>query len=145
MARIIDINFSAVSTHDGCTCDRCGQWIKNIWTVKFDDGITAHFGIDCYKQMCKDSRLNEYGMNVMKNILKDLEEWDKRLAKWKSEDLTAENCLSYQYEQADWNNGYWKGKSFEEYRQSWIDEICNDRIPRLKKELEKFKNIDFKR
>ena len=117
MARIIGIKFDHTGKNDGCTCDRCGQWITNIWTVKFDDGITAHFGIDCYEKMCKDSRLNDYGMKLMKKALKRIADFQKMQDDFEKQ--TAETCIAYQNEQADWNDSFWKGKSFEEYRQ-WM-------------------------
>lgn len=144
MARIIDIHFDHVGRTDGCTCGRCGQWLQNIWTVKFDDGITAHFGIDCFEKMCKDSRLNDYGMKLMKKTLKRLEDWEKRLAEWESGAITADNCIAYQNEQVD-DESYWQGKSFEEYKEFEIHCIRDCRIPEVKKELEKFRKVNFQR
>lgn len=145
MARITDINFAAVGTLEGCSCDRCGQWIKNIWTVKFDDGITAHFGIDCYEQMCKDSRLSEYGMKLMKKTLKRLKEWETKLADYEAGKYTAENDIGYQFCQSCDGGHYWKGRPYEEYRAFEIECIREHRIPEVKKELEKFKKVNFKR
>ena len=144
MARITFLDFSHTGVKEGCLCDRCGQWITNIWTVKFDDGITAHFGIDCYEKMCKDSRLNNYGMRLMKKTMKSLKDWKERLAEWEA--MTEDKCIAYQNDQVDaaWNTSYWKGRPFEEYKQSMIDAIKNYRIPECEKELEKFSKINFK-
>ncbi len=145
MARIIDINFAHTGKNEGCTCDRCGQWITNIWTVKFDDGITAHFGVDCYEKMCKDSRLNNYGMKLMKKTMKRLADWEERLAAYESGKINADNDLSYQYCQNCDGGHYWKGKPFEEFKEFEIHCIRDLRIPEVKKELEKFRKVNFQR
>jgi hypothetical protein len=143
VARITDISFDSVGKREGCTCDRCGQWLQNIWTVKFDDGITAHFGIDCYKQMCKDSRLTDYGMKLMKKTLKRIENFRRMRAEF--ENMTAETCVAWQNEQAEWNDSYWKGKSFEEYKQWMLEAWFPARFADCQKELEKFSKVNFQR
>ena len=142
MARITDISFGAVGTKEGCTCDRCGLWIKNIWTVKFDDGITAHFGIDCYEQMCKNSRLNDYGMKLMKKTMKRLTDYTERIEREKS--LTEETDIAWQNDQRD-KESYWCGRQWIEYHEWMINDFFPSRIADVKKDLHKFKNIDFKR
>lgn len=143
MARITDINFAHTGKQDGCECDRCGQWITNIWTVKFDDGITAHFGIDCYEKMCKASRLNDYGMKLMKKTLKriaNLEEMRDAQAK-----KTEENDIAFQNEQAECNkNSYWNGKPYAEYQDWMLNEFFPARIADAKKDLAKFSKVNFK-
>ena len=144
MARITGIKFDHTGKNEGCTCDRCGQWITNIWTVKFDDGITAHFGIDCYEKMCKDSRLNDYGMTLMKKTLKRIAAFQKMQEEF--EQQTAETCIAYQTEQADWNkDSAWYGKSFEEYRQWHLEKWFPARFADCQKEIDKFKKVNFQR
>lgn len=145
MAKILKIRFDrAHSAEQGCICDRCGQWLKNIWTVKFDDGITAHFGIDCYEQMCKDSRLTEYGMKLMKKATKKLSEWYERMEEEKA--LTEATDTAYQNEQRPYNSdGYWYGKPWEEYHEWVLSKWYPARIADCEKDLAKFKNVNFKR
>ena len=84
MAHIKSISFAAVSTNYGCTCDKCGKWIKNIWTVNFDDGISMNFGIDCYEKMYKSGKLTKAGVKAMKDALKSIEYYTKCREEWES-------------------------------------------------------------
>ena len=84
MAHIKSISFSSVSTNYGCTCDRCGQWIKNIWTVKFDDGISMNFGIDCFEKLCKSGKLTRYGEKLMRDTLKSIAFYSEQLKMWET-------------------------------------------------------------
>lgn len=144
MARITGIRFDSTNTKDGCTCDRCGQWIKNIWTVSFDDGLTAHFGIDCYEQMCKDSRLNEYGMRLMKKTLKSLQKWADKAKE--EESLTEETDAEWKNTQAEWNkDNYWYGKPWEEYHTWMLAKWYPQRLKDAEKDLARFAKINFKR
>lgn len=46
MAKIKAVDFYKAGSQDGCLCDRCGQYIRNIWKVQYADGTTVRFGID---------------------------------------------------------------------------------------------------
>ena len=82
MAHIKKISFSSVNVREGCTCDRCGQWIKNIWTVDFLEGFSMNYGIDCFEKLCKSGRLSDYGMKLMKKALKSI----SRYYEWMAEE-----------------------------------------------------------
>ena len=73
MAHLRSVNFARVGRNEGCTCDRCGQYIQNIWTVYFDGEEPIHFGIDCFEKLNRGA-LNDYGMKLMRKVLQHLEQ-----------------------------------------------------------------------
>lgn len=143
MAHIKSIRFERVGSQEGCTCDRCGQYIRNIWTVQYQEGETIHYGIDCFEKVQKSGKLNANGKKLMNKIMKSIQSYDERLAEYQSGELTEENDESWKTQQADWNDNYWKGKSYEEYRTWMIEEFFPHRIAEKQKELEKFRKINF--
>ena len=48
MAKIEKIYFQRVGKNEGCSCDKCGQYITNIWTVRYKGSADIHFGMDCF-------------------------------------------------------------------------------------------------
>ena len=66
MAQIKKIQFYHTGKEDGCICDRCGQYIQNVWTVTYSDGVVARFGIDCFEILCKESKLTSFGQKELK-------------------------------------------------------------------------------
>ena len=142
MAHIKKISFESVGKAEGCTCDRCGQYIRNIWTVEYREGLTQHYGIDCWNAVLKEG-LNKRGVAEIKKIMKSIEYYETRLAEYTSGELTAETDESYKVEQADWNKqSYWNGKSFEEYKDWMVNEFFPYRISETQKRLEKFKKVN---
>lgn len=140
MAHIKWISFDRVDTMHGCICDRCGQWIKNIWTVTFDDNIEFSYGIDCFERLMKSSRLTDYGMKLMKKTMKSIKEYEEWMDREKEK--TEETDLGWQNHQRD-SNSYWYGKPYVEYKAWMIEEFLPSMIDKKLNELEKFKNVDF--
>lgn len=141
MAYINRITFAHTGRNEGCTCDRCGQWITNIWTVHYTDGVTINYGIDCFEKLQKDSKLNDFGQKVMKKALKSIEKHQKELDEYVSGKKTAENDGAFQFQQE--YGGYWRGKDYEEYRQWMINEVYPLRFAEDQKEIDRFKKINF--
>ena len=140
MAHIKRIEFSEVSTNFGCTCDRCGQWIKNIWTVEYVEGFTLHYGLDCFEKVYKGAELSAYGEKLLRKIMRYIKEMYQELDAYTSGKVTEDTDRGYQFQQM--YGGYWKGKPYEEYKKSMI-EVIPKWIENKEKELRKFKNINF--
>lgn len=142
MSRIKSISFSSVEKNEGCMCDRCGQYIRNIWTVKFDDGITMNYGIDCFAKLRDTAKLSTYGKKVLKDAMKRLEginELTEIIKNRKAED-------DYSYQEAQNNKiSPWYQVDYEEYRKWWLNEVIPERIAGVQKEIDKFKNVNFTR
>ena len=143
MAHIKSIRFNRVGKQEGCTCDRCGQYIQNVWTVTYQEGETIHYGIDCFEKVKKSGRLNAYGKKLINQIMKSIQSYDERLAEYQSGNLTEGNDESWHTHQAEWNDSCWKGKNYDEYKKWMIEEFFPYRIAEKEKELEKFKKINF--
>lgn len=143
MAYIRKISFSRSEQH-GCTCDRCGQYIKNIWTVTYADGVKLNFGIDCFEKLNKASKLSTQGMKIMRKALKDIEFYTEKLNEWKNGVWTEDNCIAWQNEKDD-KQSYWSDKTFEEYKEWYINEFYPYRLEQAQKEVDRFRKIDFVR
>lgn len=144
MSRIKAIRFDRAE-EKGCTCDRCGQYIKNVWTVTYDDGESIHYGIDCFEQVQKSGKLNANGKKIMKRILKSTESYYDRLDRYLSGELNEETDDSWKMCQADWNkDNYWYGKEYSEYKRWMVEELIPYRIKDAQEDLKKFKKIEFK-
>jgi hypothetical protein len=146
MAKIRRIDFYRTGKQDGCLCDRCGQYIQNIWKVEYADGITARFGIDCFEILNKESGLTTFGMKelnkALKRIRKHRELYEAELLK------TEETDDGYREEQElyDWKDkGYWYGKPWEEYHEWRINEFFKFRFEEDQKEIERFSKVNFAR
>ena len=144
MSHIAKIRFSAVSRNEGCTCDRCGQWIQNIWTVDYSEGFSVHYGIDCWEKVYKGGKLSQYGEKELRKIMKRIEGYERMLAKYVSGEITEELDSGFQTDQMDcFKDHYWHGRPWEEYKSWMIDECLPARIARAQEDLKKFKNINF--
>lgn len=147
MAHIKSIRFNSVSRQEGCTCDRCGQYLQNIWTVEFEEGLTMHYGIDCFSKIKKQSNLSDYGKKTLNKIMKSIQGYEEMLAKYNNGEFTEENDQCWINEKASWErpdgrNSYWKDCDYKEFRQDRI-EFFEYRISAEQKELEKFKKVNF--
>ena len=151
MARIKSISFMTVDREHGCNCDKCGQWIKNVWTVKFTDGVTMNFGIDCFERIYKSGKLTKQGEKLMNGALKSIEFWGKQLEEWQNmtEADAKERGLLEELDPNSYcnkhNKSYWCGKSFDEYKAWMIDELIPARINEAQKKVDKFASVDFNR
>ena len=94
MAHIKKIKFSRVGKQEGCTCDRCGQYIRNIWTVDYKEGLTMNYGIDCWEAICKEG-LSKQGIRLMNKTMKSLQSYEERLAAYTSKEIMAKNIRRF--------------------------------------------------
>lgn len=144
MSHIARIRFSSVDTQQGCSCDRCGQWIKNIWSVDYAEGFTVNYGIDCWEKVYKAGKLSSYGEKELRKIMKRIKGYEEMLAKFISGELNAENEDGYKTDQMDcFKDHYWHGRPFDEYKEWMINECLPARIERAQEDLKRFKNINF--
>lgn len=145
MAKIKKITFNRVEKDDGVICDRCGQYIRNIWTVEYTDGVIMHFGIECFEKLSKET-LTTMGMKTMKKALKKLQNWTDKLDAWERGEITADNDDSWKYEQSDLcKDHYWHGRSFDEYREWMIKEFIPKRLEEAQVEIKRFGKVNFNR
>lgn len=147
MAHIKKISFETVGNNQGCTCDRCGQYIKNIYTVEFTEGMKMNYGIDCFEKLYKTGNLTKEATKILKKTIKSIANYEARLEQYQNNEIKPEEDGGWYYQQpqAGWyEEGYWTGKPYEEYRQWVINELIPSRIADKQKELAKFAKIDFK-
>lgn len=142
MSRIKSMSFSSVSRNEGCTCDKCGQYIMNIWTVKFDDDLSLNYGIDCFAKLRNTGKLSTYGQKLLKDSMKRLESISKLTEVVKNR--KPEEDYSYQQAQND-KMSPWYQVDYEEYRAWWLTEVIPQRIADVQKDIDKFKNVNFAR
>ena len=142
MAYIRRITFDHVGQNEGCTCDRCGQYIKNIWTVTYQDDVSMHFGIDCFEKLNKESKLNAYGRKLMKETIKWIECHQEMFEAEKAK--TAETDLAWQRESQD-KDSYWYGRSFEEWHKWMLEEWWPERFKDDQKRVDRFAKVNFNR
>lgn len=146
MAHIKKIRFNRTGKEDGCLCDKCGQYIRNIWTVDYTDGVTLRFGIDCYEKLNKESGLTTYGQKLLKKATKRIEDYTKMFEAEKA--LTEETDIHYQNLQNPWDyesKDYWYGKPWEDYHEWMLNEWFPARFADADKEIAKFAKVNFKR
>lgn len=146
MARIKEINFSSVGRMMGCTCDKCGQYIQNIWTVTFTDGVRMNYGIDCFRKLCATGNLSDYGKKLMNKALKSLKHWQEKLEAEKL--LTEETDVGYQrtQEHVDWkSDDYWCGKPWAEYHEWMLTQWYPQRFKEEQEVIDRFSGISFRR
>ena len=142
MAKIRKMSFSSVVEQEGCTCDRCGQYIRNIWTVNFDDGVSMNFGIDCFAKLRNTAKLSSHGVKVLKDAMKRLESLYQLTEIVKTR--KPEDDYSYQQAQSD-KLSPWYQVDYEEYRAWWLNEVIPHRFADVQKEIDKFRNVNFER
>ncbi len=143
MSHIAKIHFESVDNAEhGCTCDRCGQWIKNIWTVDYTEGFSVHYGIDCWEKVYKGGKLNKYGEKEMRKAMKSIKSIEENIASWKNGEITPDNHYPWIEAQEDKQNP-WYDKSWDEYKDWMINEFWAYRLEEAQKELKKFSKINF--
>lgn len=138
--------FNKVGKQEGCICDRCGQYIQNIWTVNYADGITAHFGIDCFEILNKESGLSSYGRKELKKALKSIQDhqemYEREAALTEDTDIAWQN-LQHPY---DWESkSYWYGKPWQEYHDWRLTEFFGRRFEEDQERIDKFGKVNFAR
>lgn len=146
MAGIKKITFARVGKDEGIICDRCGQYIQNIWTVTYSDGVVARFGIDCFEILCKESKLTSFGQKELKKALKKIQEHQEWYEKEKS--LTEETDIRWQNIQHPWDyesKDYWFGKPWEEYHEWMLNEFFKVRFEEDQKQIDRFNKVNFAR
>ena len=146
MARIKKINFYRVGDQEGCLCDRCGQYIKNIWSVQYADGVNAKFGIDCFEILNKESNLTTFGQRELKKALKKIQEHREWYEKEKS--MTEETDIRWQNIQnpMEWEDkDYWYGRPWKEYHEWMLNEFFNMRFEEDQKQIDRFAKVNFAR
>lgn len=146
MAHIKEIRFDHVGKQEGCLCDKCGQYIINIWTVQYTDGITARFGIDCFEKLNKESGLSNFGRKelnkVLKSIQKHHEMYEAEAAK------TEETDIDWQQIQNpfDWQDkSYWYGRPWAEYHEWMLTKFFKVRFEEDQKQIDRFSKVNFSR
>ena len=132
MAYIKDIRFDSVDRKDGLVCDRCGAYIRNIYTVTYSDGLVARYGMECFKKLFDAGKLTDFGRKLMMKALKRLKEAYETREKWLSvntlEEAEKKNLDVYPFKNYD----AWKGCTFEEYKDFssyQYKEECNSIAP----------------
>lgn len=145
--RITNINFVHVGRNEGCCCDRCGQYIQNIWYVDFSSGERIRFGIDCFEKVYKKG-LSQYGLKMFKRLLRSIEHDQKQITYWETvteEQARADGQLQFTLDAGilnGYDHHYWSGKPFEEYRAFEI-ECAKNMLKSDQKEIEKFRKCGF--
>lgn len=143
MAYIKKINFEHVGKNEGCLCDRCGAYIRNIVSVEFTDGVKVNYGQDCFEKLYKSSKLNSAGISLMKKTLKRIDRYTAELESYVSGEINEENDESYKIEQMF--DGYWKGRPYEEYKSFMINEFLPERFKECQKDVDRFSKVRFDR
>lgn len=143
MAYIKKINFEHVDKNEGCLCDRCGAYIRNIISVEFTDGVKVNYGQDCFEKLYKNSKLNSAGVSLMKKTLKRIDHYTAKLESYVSGEINEENDEGYKTEQMF--DGYWKGKPYEEYKDFMINEFLPKRFEECQKDVDRFSKVRFDR
>lgn len=144
MAYIKSISFNRVGKNEGCTCDRCGQYIRNIVTVSFTDEVNMNYGIDCFEKLQTNAKLTAYGKKIMKKAIEKIDWWTIELKKWQNGEYTAENRIDWQNAQENKTDA-WYGESFESYRKWMIEKFIPVRFAEAQKDIDKFKKVNFER
>lgn len=148
MPYIKEVSFERAGRLEGCLCDRCGQYIQNIVTVRWTDGIVIHYGTECFSKLCKTGKLTAYGTQLFKKALKRIKDHTERLEAYKSGEINAENDAAWIYAQNPRpyeSPSYWYGKSYEEYRKFMIEEFFPCRLEEAQKEIARFSKVKFDR
>lgn len=141
MARIKNIRFDRAGRNEGCCCDRCGQYLQNIWTVEFSDGVVLHFGIDCFEKMTNE-KLTKYGQTMMRNALKSIQQHKDMLVEYMTKDEDTD--IRWQNIQND-PQDYWYGRDYLEFKNWMLTEFFPCRIREDEKKLKLFSKVEFNR
>ena len=146
MAIIKRIDFSHVGRNEGCICDRCGQYIQNIATVKYEGDLTLNYGLDCFSKLRFSGNLSTYGEKLFKKTVKSIQNYEKELADYKSGKINADNDKRWYWYITPDPDGHYRGvyDSYEEFKDHCINELLPYRIEKAQEELKKFSKINFK-
>ena len=143
MAKIRHIGFCRVGKNEGCLCDKCGQYIRNIVTVGYADGITCRYGTECFDKLYHDG-LNAYGQKLMRQTLKSVADHQEEYEKMKLGAACEDNVKRFQSDQY-WNPEVWGSASFEEWQKWMLDEWFPKRFEEDQKKVDRFANVNFSR
>lgn len=146
MAHIKNISYAHVGKHEGCLCQRCGQYIVNIITVHYADGTNIDMGMDCFKKVEETGRLSEYGKKLFNKAVRNAKRHHEEYNKYISGEITAETDLSWKSYENPWNKDcYWgvHHDDYEAYKRWMIDEWYPQRFREDEKEFAKFGKINF--
>jgi hypothetical protein len=146
MAQIRKIDFHRVGEQEGCTCDRCGQYIRNIWTVQYADGIAARFGIDCFEKLNKESNLSKFGHKELEKALKRIQDCRERYEAERL--LTEETDIRWQNIQnpPEWEDkDYFYGRPWKEYHEWRLNEFFKERFEENQRQIDRFGKVNFAR
>lgn len=144
MANIKNITFARVGRNDGCLCDKCGQYIRNIVTVAYTDGLTLNYGQDCFDNMWKNGRLTDHGKKLFRKALKYKKAHDVEYAKYISGEMNEENDESWKAT-LYWNKEVWADKTYDEYRSWMIEKWYPQRFKEDAERIERFSKVNFER
>lgn len=151
MSRVTNLYFEHVRKQEGCLCDKCGQYIQNIYTVTYDDIPVQHFGIDCFTKLMKTSNLTEVGKSKLRKLIKDITYLTDYITVWESIH-TYEEAVDKQKQLLGKINlnlsvyteyEAWEDSSFEEFRQFCIDNFGKKKLAEKQVELSKYKGVRF--
>lgn len=148
MAHIKDIRFAHVGRNDGCLCDRCGQYIQNIVTVVYTDGLSLNYGQDCFDKLWKGAKLTAYGQKLFREAIKKAKDHQTEYQKWISGEITPDTDQSWQYHQNTNTYGspsYWYGRPWEEYKEWMINEWWPERFKEDAERIKRFEKCNFDR
>lgn len=144
--KIMSIRFDHVDKNSGCTCNKCGQYIQNVWTVSFAGGLVMNYGIDCFEKVYKSGTLTAQGIKEFRKLLKSIQDHKEGCDKWKnitesearanSEKWGMKLCID------DPDNAFY-GCSFEEYREWMVNEFFGERFRQDEKALVRFRAAGF--
>ena len=141
MAHIKSVRFYNVGKAEGCTCERCGQYITNIWAVTFTEGMTLNYGIDCFKKIQRTG-FNATAIKAINKALKSIQAYEEAHERFISGDRNEDNDESYKYEQTDKHNA-WYGEPYEKYKSWFVNEFFPYRISEENKIIAKYSKINL--
>lgn len=146
MSIIRSINFSHVARNEGCLCSRCGQYITNIATVKYDGDLTLNYGLDCFNKLADSGNLSSYGKKLFKKTVSTIKRYEQELEDYKSGKINEENDKSWYWLSCPDPDGRVRCAydSYEEYKAYVISDILPHRIEKAQKDLERFAAANFK-
>lgn len=145
MATIKRIDFSHVGRNEGTLCDRCGQYIQNIATVEYADGLTLNYGLDCFNKLSGSGNLSAYGKKLFKKAVNTIKFYESELEDRKSGKINETNDKSWSWYTFPTPDGKSRNpfNSYEEFNTYQINELLPHRIESAQKELEKFSKARF--
>ena len=146
MAKIKKISFASVGRMEGCTCDKCGQYLQNIYTVEYQDGLRLNYGIECFRKLYHGGNLSDFGKKLMTKTLKSIVKHQEGFEREKT--LTEETDTAWKptQEHYEWkSDDYWYGRPWEEYHKWMLEEWWPARFAEDQKQLDRFAKVNFER